>query len=156
MAYSHEKNQKGGQGMNVKLRKRHRYIWMSFGILLPLLCLQAIENIPANPLKEIPRHACLLDIGVCGIDSEEFPIEITQSAQEDFISINLTSPLKSAFTIAYLSNDQVFNESAEALGAINSMGKYQFAYSGKPKQYLLLYDQLKKVTIYHQKLEVKP
>ena len=39
--------------MNVKLRKRHRYIWMVLGIALPLLCLEAIEAIPQNV---IARH----------------------------------------------------------------------------------------------------
>ena len=142
--------------MNVKLRKRHRYLWMSLGIVLPLLCLQAIENIPQNPLKNIPRHSCLLDIGICGIDSAEFPIEVKPSTQNGVLTLQVSSPLKSAFTIAYLSNEQTFDDSAETLGAIHSMGEYQFNWSGEKKQYLLLYDQLNKVTIYHQALEVNP
>jgi len=156
LAHLVEESEKGGESMNVKLRKRHRYLWMSLGIILPLLCLEAIEKIPTNALKDIPRHSCLLDIGVCGIDSDEFPIEISQTIDGNAIEVIVTSPLKSAFTIAYLSNQQAYDDSAIPLGAIHSMGDYTFNWSGEEKQYLLLYDKLNKATIYHQKLEVKP
>ena len=156
MACAFEKIKKGERGMNVKLRKRHRYIWMVMGIALPLLCLEAIEGIPENPLKNIPRHSCLLDIGVCGIDAEEFSLSIEESTQEERITIKVSAPLKSAFTIAYLSNEQTFDSSAKPLGAIHTMGSYVFDMVGNQGQYLLLYDKLNDVTIYHQALEVKP
>ena len=141
--------------MNVKLRKRHRYFWMSFGIILPLLCLEAIEKIPENPLAKFPRHSCLLDIGVCGIDAEEFPIKIKQSTAGEMMTVNVSSPLKSAFTIAYISDQQTYNDSAIPLGAIHSMGEYTFDLKDKTGRYLLLYDKLNDVTLYHQELKVQ-
>lgn len=156
MAYSIEKSQKGGAIMNVKLRKRHRYIWMVLGIALPLLCLEAIENIPTNVIADIPRHSCTLGIGICGIDDTDAKASITSTAnlEQSSISVSVNGPLKSAFTLVYLSSDQEINDNAVLLGSIEGMGDYNF---DLPKDnmhgsdpYLVIVDQLNANTLYHQ------
>ncbi len=138
--------------MNVKLRKRHRYIWMVLGIALPLLCLEAIEAIPQNVIADIPRHACTLEIGVCGIDDADYPILIEQNQNAGFLNLKIKAPLKSAFTLVYLSNSQVLDENATLLGAVHTMGDYSFDISAQTgnQGYLLLVDKLNDKTLYHQ------
>jgi hypothetical protein len=121
--------------MNVKLRQRHRYIWMVMGMALPLLCLEAIEQIPANPLARIPINICPVGIVSCGFSEYDevhflaldvFKIEITEYDSTALVSIDFSVPLKSAFTIAYYSpNEQIDNQSI-ALGSIQGMGSYRF------------------------------
>lgn len=142
--------------MNVKLRKRHRYIWMVLGIALPLLCLEAIENIPRNVIADIPRHSCTLGIGICGIDDKSAQASITSSANFDqsTISVSVNGPLKSAFTLVYLSSAQEINADAVLLGSIEGMGDYDFQISSLNAQgimpYLVIVDQLNDNTLYHQ------
>jgi len=143
--------------MNVKLRKRHRYIWMVLGIALPLLCLEAIENIPKNVIADIPRHACALEIGVCGIseDAGEFPIQVEQVKNQNSFGIIISAPLKSAFTLVYLSNSQEVDDKAILLGAINGMGEYKFdlPQNAGDFEYLILADKLNDKTLYHEEFK---
>ncbi len=138
--------------MNVKLRKRHRYMWMVLGIALPLLCLEAIEAIPQNVIADIPRHSCTLDIGVCGIDDADYPIVIEQVQNNNTLSIKVKAPIKSAFTLAYISNSQELEDNATLLGAVHTMGDYNFDIEGQISNgsYLLLVDKLNDKTLYHQ------
>lgn len=136
--------------MNIKLRKRHRYIWMVLGIALPLLCIEAIEAIPQNVIADIPRHFCSLDIGICGIDDAEYPIVIEQVQSDNTLNVQVKAPLKSAFTLAYLSNSQELDENSTLLGAIHTMGDYSFDMEDQVGRYLLLVDKLNDKTLYHQ------
>lgn len=142
--------------MNVKLRKRHRYIWMVMGIALPLLCLEAIENIPKNVIADIPRHSCTLGIGICGIDEGDSKASITSTADfgQASIKVSVNGPLKSAFTLVYLSSDQEINSQALLLGSIEGMGDYNFILPKDKTQgsnpYLVIVDQLNDNTLYHQ------
>lgn len=136
--------------MNIKLRKQHRYIWMVLGIALPLLCLEAIEAIPKNVIADIPRHSCTLDIGVCGIDETDYPIVIEQVQNNNRLNIQVKAPLKSAFTLAYLSSSQELDKNATLLGGIHTMGKYSFDIEDQIGNYLLLVDKLNDKTLYHQ------
>lgn len=138
--------------MNVKLRKRHRYMWMVLGIALPLLCLEAIEAIPQNVIADIPRHSCTLDIGVCGIDDTDYPIVIEQVQNNNTLNVQVKAPLKSAFTLAYISSSQELEENATLLGAIHTMGDYSFDIEDQISSgsYLLLVDKLNDKTLYHQ------
>ncbi|OEK06254.1 hypothetical protein [Roseivirga misakiensis] len=143
--------------MNVKLRQRHRYIWMVMGIALPLLCLEAIEGIPQNVIADIPRHSCTLDIGICGINYEgdSQAIQIEQVKSKNSFGVVVNAPLKSAFTLLYLSNKQEYDESAVLLGAINSMGEYNFDLpeNAENYKYLLLADKLNDKTLYHEEFK---
>lgn len=152
MANTDEKSKERRAIMNIKLRKRHRYMWMVLGIALPLLCLEAIEAIPQNVIGDIPRHSCTLDIGICGIDDAEYPIVIEQVQNNNTLSVQVKAPLKSAFTLAYLSSKQELDESATLLGAIHTMGDYSFKIENQINtgSYLLLVDKLNDKTLYHQ------
>ncbi|MBO3700283.1 hypothetical protein [Roseivirga sp. E12] len=155
MANLTQESKEGRAIMNVKLRKRHRYMWMVLGVALPLLCLEAIEAIPENTIADIPRHSCSLDIGICGIDNAEYPIIIEQSKSANVLSLKIKAPLKSAFTLAYLSDTQELNENASLLGAIHTMGDYSFGLESQEssQRYLLLVDKLNNKTLYHQLIE---
>lgn len=130
-------------------------MWMVLGIALPLLCLEAIEAIPQNVITDIPRHSCTLDIGVCGIDNVDYPIVIEQNQTTNILHLKIKTPLKSAFTLAYISKSQELNEAAVLLGTINSMGEYSFDIDTplEGQAYLLLVDKLKEKTLYHQLIQ---
>ena len=146
--------------MNVKLRKRHRYIWMVMGIALPLLCLEAIENIPKNVIADIPRHSCTLDIGICGVTEGDAKASITSTAdfRQSIIKVSVTEPLKSAFTLVYLSSSQEVNNQALLLGSIEGMRDYNFKIPfGKTHgtdPYLVIVDQLNNNTLFHQQFNI--
>ncbi len=127
-------------------------MWMVLGIALPLLCLEAIEAIPKNVIADIPRHSCSLDIGICGIDNADYPIVIEQSQAANTLDLKIKTPLKSAFTLAYISRSQELNEDAVLIGAINSMGEYSFDIDTQidDQTYLLLVDKLNDKILYHQ------
>lgn len=146
--------------MNVKLRKRHRYMWMVLGIALPLLCLEAIENIPKDVIADIPRHSCTLVGGVCGISESdtEGSIIVNPNIQNSVISLSVNGPLKSAFTLVYLSSDQQVNEEAQLIGSIEGMGTYDFEVSENhsfgDNPYLVIVDKLNSTTLYHKSLNL--
>lgn len=144
--------------MNVKLRKRHRYMWMVLGVALPLLCLEAIEVIPKNVIADIPRNYCPHGISTCvlpvhtmfqGEDNLEIRFD------KDRLKLNLKSPLKSAFTLVYLSEESKNVEGANLLGQLNEMGKYEVSINKKDFEevkYLILYDQLNDHVIFETQL----
>ncbi|GEM_PF-914172 len=147
--------------MNVKLRKRHRYMWFVIGIGLPLLCLEAIEGIAIRPTAEIPRLSCPADITDCGIterhDISDHAIQISVQAKDSLseISISYTQPIVSAFTLAYLTASEEVDESARLIGNLNEMGSYRFEVPSKALQgmsHIIIYDKLNASTLYHQPL----
>lgn len=128
-------------------------MWMVLGIALPLLCLEAIEGIPRNVIADVPRHSCLLELGVCGITESDadFPIQIEQIKSKTEFTIQLKAPLKSAFTLVYLSKSQELDDSAFLLGSMHSMGQCQFDLPENSGEfsYLLITDKLNNQTLYH-------
>lgn len=147
--------------MNVKLRKRHRYMWFVIGIGLPLLCLEAIEGIVIRPTAEIPRLSCPADITDCGIterhEVSDHAINISLQKRDSLsqISISYTQPIVSAFTLAYLTATEEVDESARLIGNLNEMGKYSFEVPNEALQgmsHIIIYDKLNANTLYHQHL----
>lgn len=133
MAHSAEKVDERRPTVNVKLRKRHRSMWLIIGIALPLLCLQAIESIPQRPIAGIPITACPTTIGNCGaiLDIEDqhleaFDATLTENDSITTIKILVEQPLKSAFTLAYLGSPDQTKEKWRLLGSIEEMGTYTF------------------------------
>lgn len=147
--------------MNVKLRKRHRYMWFVIGIGLPLLCLEAIEGIQIRPTAEIPRLSCPADITDCGITERHeisdhaINIKVDEYQDSSLISISFTQPLVSAFTVAYLTTSEEVDESAKLIGSLQEMANYTFEV---PKEslngmsHIIIYDKLNDNTLYHQHL----
>ena len=148
--------------MNVKLRKRHRMMWLVLGIGLPLLCLQAIESIPQRNIAQIPIISCPADITDCGVAEryeifeQVMDIKVLKGPNYDHINISFDQPLVSAFTVAYLGNNADGpSEDAVLLGGINGMGQYSFGVMPdvlKSNQYLLIVDKLKARTLFVQDL----
>lgn len=108
-------------------------MWMIIGIGLPLLCLTAIENIPARPTANIPQHACPAGITNCGasddpehIHAEAFKIDITTQDSTSTVSVNVLQPLKSAYTLAYLGSPDEPKKNWRLLGSLEGMGAYEF------------------------------
>lgn len=132
---------------------------MVLGIALPLLCLEAIENIPNNVIADIPRHSCTLGIGICGVTEGDAKVSITSTADfsQSTIKVSVNGPLKSAFTLVYLSSDQEVNAQAVLLGSIEGMGDYDFELPKDNTQgsdpYLVIVDRLNTNTLYHQQFK---
>ena len=132
MAAAASQMEKGGEIMNIQLRKRHRFMWMIIGIGLPLLCLTAIENIPVRPTADIARHACPAAITNCGIydvehsHMEAFDAWLTKGDSTTVFQIDVLQPPKSAFTLVYVGSGDQPNESWHLLGAVEGMGSYSF------------------------------
>lgn len=153
--------------MNLNLRKRHRLMWMVIGIGLPLLCLTAIENIPARPTAEIPRFACPDGITNCGITGEEGDIEhlhldafsagISLQDSVSTITVEVLQPLKSAYTLAYLGSPEQSKDSWRLLGALEGMGNYEFRvneqFAGEVN--ITFYDALNEHVLNHLKPTVQ-
>lgn len=153
LAYPLQKSEEGRSHLNIQLRKRHRLMWYVLGIGLPLLCLQAIENLPNDPLADINRHVCIAGLEVCGFsDSYEDPFIETETTEAK-LNLKLLAPLKSAFTTVYVSNEQKLSSSAQIIGQLNSMGNYEFDLPNKNFEYLLLVDEIKGTTLFHSPLK---
>lgn len=117
--------------MNVKLRKRHRYIWMVLGIALPLLCLEAIENIPKNVIADIPRYACPAGITSCGDSSHsdyDHTFQVTTKTTDSITSLKIvvSQPIKSAFTTLYIDQTGEKTQNSILIGQISQMGDYEY------------------------------
>ncbi|GAB5527717.1 MAG: hypothetical protein Roseis2KO_55890 [Roseivirga sp.] len=147
--------------MNVKLRKRHRYMWFVIGIGLPLLCLEAIEGIQIRPTADIPRISCPADITDCGIterhEISDHAIDMNLASRNgiSIIDINYSQPLVSAFTIAYLSNSEQISENSKLIGSLDKMGEYSFELDTEDLDgmtHVIIYDKLKANTLYVQPL----
>ncbi len=147
--------------MNVKLRKRHRYMWFVIGIGLPLLCLEAIEGTQVRPTAEIPRISCPADITDCGIterhEISDHAIDMNLASRNGIsvIEINYSQPLVSAFTIAYLSNSEQISENSKLIGSLDKMGKYSFELDTEDlngMSHIIIYDKLNDNTLFHQPL----
>jgi len=147
--------------MNVKLRKRHRYMWFVIGIGLPLLCLEAIEGIQISPTADIPRVSCPLDMTDCGITERhkisDHAIEMTLATKNGIgaIEINYTQPIVSAFTLAYLSNSEEVGADSKLLGGLNEMGSYSFEMTDADLNgmtHIIIYDKLNANSLYVQPL----
>lgn len=147
--------------MNVKLRKRHRYMWFVIGVGLPLLCLEAIEGTQVRPMADIPRISCPADITDCGItqrhEISDHAITISMEAGDStsLIKISYTQPIVSAFTLAYLTVSEEVDASAKLVGSLDQMGNYSFEVpnqSLKGMSHLIIYDKLNANTLYHQHL----
>ncbi len=148
-----QKSEEGRNNLNIQLRKRHRLMWYVLGIGLPLLCLQAIENIPKDPLADINRHVCAAGLEICGFaDSYENPVLETE-LNEAKLKLKLLAPLKSAFTTVYVSNEQELSSSAQIIGQLNSMGNYEFDLPSENYEYLLLVDEIKGTALFHSPLK---
>ena len=104
---------------------------MVLGIALPLLCLQAIENIPKNVIAKVPRHSCPVGITDCGIVDDHnrhqhaFDYELESIDSIQYLKLSVVQPLKSAFTLVYQGNSEEI-ENAQLIGQVNQMGDYQF------------------------------
>lgn len=152
--------------MNVKLRKRHRFMWFVIGIGLPLLCLEAIEGIQPRPMADIPRISCPLDITDCGIterhEISDHAIEMKIATRDGVgvIEINYTQPLVSAFTLAYLSDSEEVGTGSKLLGGLNEMGSYSFEMNDTDLNgmtHIIVYDKLNANSLYVQPInELKP
>ena len=148
--------------MNVKLRKRHRMMWLVLGIGLPLLCLQAIESIPQRNIAQIPIISCPADITDCGVAEryeifeQVMDIKVLPGDNFNWVQIDFDQPLVSAFTVAYLdTNADGPSEEAVLLGGLNGMGSYSFKVPANllnSNQQLLIVDKLKARTLFVQDL----
>lgn len=139
--------------MNIKLRKRHRYMWFVIGIGLPLLCLEAIEAIPDRPTADIPRTTCPIGVTSCGMteyDQDHFlehdVFEMSTEAYDSskVLKISFDRPLQSAFTLVYYSTKAEIDDSAVLLGSLAEMGSYEFPLMSDPRNAfnVILYDKL--------------
>ncbi len=131
MAISVKKSEERSLFMNVKLRKRHRYIWMVLGIALPLLCLEAIEHIPKNVIGDIPRYSCPAGIASCGEFSHSdyyhsFETEIETKDSISNLIVTVKQPIVSAFTTLYIDKSEEITSQSLLIGLLNGMGKYEF------------------------------
>ena len=152
--------------MNVKLRKRHRYMWFIIGIGLPLLCLEILEDIKLRPIAEIPRVSCPLDMTTCGIterheiSDHSMQMSVATRNGVGVVEINYTQPIVSAMTIAYLSDSEELGSNAKLLGGLNEMGSYSFEMNDSDLNgmtHIIVYDQLKSNSLYVQPInELKP
>ncbi len=160
MALAAEQVEEGGETMNIQLRKRHRYMWMIIGIGLPLLCLTAIENIPARPTTAtIIPNTSPLDITNCepfevmeGTNHGGFQATMNMSDSSMLIKVKFTEPLKSAFTVAYLGSPEQPKESWKLLGSLEGVGDYDFTInkaSGGKSVDLTFYDALNEKVLSH-------
>jgi len=114
-------------------------MWMVIGIGLPLLCLTAIENIPARPTANIARHSCPAAIANCGLlgdiehmHLEAFDAEMQATDSTTSIKIIVEQPLKSAYTLAYLGSPGESKDSWKLLGSLAGMGDYHFTVNEAP------------------------
>ncbi|MFT6216298.1 MAG: hypothetical protein ACJAS3_002707 [Roseivirga sp.] len=137
--------------MNVKLRKTHRYIWMVLGIGLPLLCLEAIEHIPENPLARIPMNICPVGITTCDVvashetDYHAFEWSYDLIDSTTTLKLDLVRPLKSAFSLVYLSKKESPDNTSILLGSLNEMEHYEFSFpwgTASEMDNILVWDKL--------------
>ena len=152
--------------MNVKLRKRHRMMWLVLGIALPLLCLEALESIPKRNIAQIPIVSCPADITDCGITERHeisehiLEIKVVPGDSISQVQVAFDQPLVSAFTVAYLSQGESVSENSPLLGGLNGMGAYTFKVPAQmlsQHSNLVIYDKIKAQTLFVQNLnELKP
>lgn len=147
--------------MNVKLRKRHRYMWFVIGIGLPLLCLEAIEGVQISPTAEIARVSCPADITDCGITERHvisdhaIDISVKNGSTSSLIQISYTQPIVSAFTVAYLTTSEEVDASAKLIGSLHKMDNYSFEVPNESlngMSHIIIYDKLNDNTLFHQPL----
>ncbi|PIQ50176.1 MAG: hypothetical protein COW03_01575 [Cytophagales bacterium CG12_big_fil_rev_8_21_14_0_65_40_12] len=152
--------------MNVKLRQRHRYIWMVMGIALPLLCLEAIEHIPANPLARIPINICPVGIANCevvsshDIDYHAFEWSYDIIDETTTLKLDLVRPLKSAFSLVYLSKGESPDKNSILLGGLNEMKHYEFSFpwgTASKMDHILVWDKLNNKQLFFNSInDLKP
>jgi len=152
--------------MNVKLRQRHRYIWMVMGIALPLLCLEAIEHIPANPLARIPINIC--PVGIANfevvsshdIDYHAFEWSYDIIDETTTLKLDLVRPLKSAFSLVYLSKGESPDKNSILLGGLNEMKHYEFSFpwgTASKMDHILVWDKLNNKQLFFNSInDLKP
>ncbi len=124
------------------LRKRHRYIWIVWGVVLPFGFVLVLLNLngPRIPsgapqLEAEPDAWMLLD------ESENLSVWRSQSENGEELKIGVFEPLKSPFVTVY--QDDI---SGGSLGRIAETGDYYFRTEGHPHQ-LVFYDEIKKIIL---------
>ena len=147
--------------MNIRLRKRHRYMWMVLGIALPLLCLEAIEGIPRNVIADIPRHSCPAGISNCITDHEQYKPDSVFTwhifDNDSLVRINLQvkKPIKSAFTTVYLQHDDM-GLNSQLVGQVNGMGEYSYDVARndfEKARGIFIIDELKRIVFDSKSIE---
>ncbi len=145
--------------MNIQLRKRHKRIWLGLFIPFALILVLGMNAIPKNSIEDIPINYCPLGITNCLAthDDEKALFEFHYENQDSVakVVVAFENPLKSAFTLVYLSEEENPTDQSILLGEINEMDIYPFfiPWSRIPgKGYLVIYDQLKKRVLHSEPL----
>ncbi len=102
-------------------RKRHRFIWVMIGVLLPLLVVLAVLRTPSFPYSEKAEIVAETSLPILKeIESDLFKINLrgTSDGAEE-LELLLKVPLKSPSAV-------VFDDQQNVLGQIGASGVYRF------------------------------
>jgi len=102
-------------------RKRHRFIWVMIGVLLPLLVVLAVLRTPSFPYSEKAEIVAETSLPILKeIESDLFKINLrgTSDGAEE-LELLLKVPLKSPSAV-------VFDDQQNVLGQIGASGVYSF------------------------------
>lgn len=121
--------------MIAPLRKRHRIIWVLWGIFLPIafiIITQKLQDAKFSP----PKDADITEV-----------LEVTKFDQEKLI-IQLHTGIRSAYSTIKVGNKE---GKIQTLGVVGPAGIYEFKLdSGFIPGLIILYDELKNKELYKQ------
>ena len=140
--------------MILRLRKRHRSMWLIIGILLPVLYVLALMARPDVPVIEgapisQPTTMVLKELA----NQPALQAWLTKDEQDHhYIEIELKKPTQHPLATFYIGQTETAQlETYRLLGAVAAQGRQRFMVDSllisQPKQFLLQYDPVRKEKI---------
>ena len=110
-------------------RKIHRFTWLIFAILLPLLFVASVWVLPKEfyPSKNIPEGVTAFPEVVQSKDSQAFLFNIRENkVSHKQVEILVKQPLSTAAALVYISPKETNIEKSKLLGQLSSKGVFRF------------------------------
>ncbi len=134
--------------MTSGLRKTHRFIWITLGLLVSSLI--ALSTIATKKPLEIDKDFSVVSkhkTQRAVFEDAYFVINLNEKNELNNLEIILKKPLKSASSLVY----GYSNNSKNLLGSIDTKGRYTFTID-KFTTSIAIYDEIKKTNIAKIKL----
>jgi len=110
--------------MDASLRKRHKYIWRSLAVMLPILLITIIKDLDFNPIKGSGHAPGAILKPIKWEKHDLVDAAITEKAGARVLELKVKQPIKSASSIVFVWSKNGGRN--QEIGQIGGVGTYAF------------------------------